>query len=361
MKGILKSLRTDETKQSNHTKSIRWNTSTVQENKIPYKDNSSLERAIQKGNLEKVKNILGRMDNDKIQELLMEKEGAWVWLLFTNTNDKSVLKSKYNGKAFKDIIDIFMKIDSDIVSKAYNGFMINLMFDNKEGDVQIIADYLEVANAFKASQNEETHESADLEKTSEEKLSDIDNGMDNSTFNENAEGDQRSSVEYTKDVVANGGLNNAEEKCKSMAIEEDEVPLSSIALKDLYAWLQDLPENLQKYFLSTAPIKTLIESAKLDSAVYKRKSMTEDFYDKVIYVGQDQSQGDIIENDLSEKAQVDDAASSAEMIDMTMILLGSAVSYLILPTIIESVPLSGKDSFFAGEAGLNLLNCIELF
>jgi hypothetical protein len=143
--------------------------------------------------------------------------------------------------------------------------------------------------------------------------------------------------------------------------EDDVISVTISTLSYYLSWLSSLPQWLQDQILNSTPVKTLIEVAKQDSAIYEPKSAAKDFYDRSLSADQEKSQNDFTEDTTSEKAQVDDSASLAGMIDMAMILSGAAVSYLILPTIIESVPLSGKDNFFTGETGLNLLNGIEIF
>lgn len=129
------------------------------------------------------------------------------------------------------------------------------------------------------------------------------------------------------------------------------------------SWINQLPQWLQSQILNSTPIKTLIELTKRDLAIYESKSIAEDFYDKILFVEQEKSQNDFTEDKISEKAQVDDTVDYSGMIDMSMILPVdvAAVSYLILPILAESsVLLPGKDSFLAGESGLNLLNGIDV-
>lgn len=154
--------------------------------------------------------------------------------------------------------------------------------------------------------------------------------------------------------------------------ESDRVDTSISTLLSYYlSWIYELPKSLQNQILNSTPVKTLIEVIKQNSAIYEPKSLVENFYDKVLYVEQPEYQDNILENNTQENAQVGDI-NSASMIDMTMILpIGAAaVSYLILPTIAGSLPtsgivgsmsISGKDNFLMGEAGLNLLNGIEIF
>lgn len=104
--------------------------------------------------------------------------------------------------------------------------------------------------------------------------------------------------------------------------------LADTILKNMYSWIHELPEWLQKQILSSSAVRAVIESIEQNTKIYDKK-VDLDIYQQDIF-----SEADFfsyIDDTIDQKVTVSEVLSS-ELVDTNMVFDGNYVNGLILPT-----------------------------
>ncbi|MCT4635304.1 MAG: ankyrin repeat domain-containing protein [Rickettsiales bacterium] len=120
----------------------------------------------------------------------------------------------------------------------------------------------------------------------------------------------------------------------------EESSLSSFLLKNLYSWMNQLPEWMQKLIINSTPIKDLIKHAKQTAAIYDMKSIEQDFIEKMFTFFESGNVVDSVEESANNSVNILDF-SSTELVDTSLVYPGSLkhVNAFIFPTMIESTSI----------------------
>ena len=110
-------------------------------------------------------------------------------------------------------------------------------------------------------------------------------------------------------------------------IEEGE-SLSGVALKDLYSWLETLPQWLQEQILDSSVVQALIESAARTANLYDIRSVSQDFVKNMLLPDNIKIS---IEDSRDAKAVM--AEVTHDLVDVSMVYTGLAAAVLVLPTV----------------------------
>jgi tetratricopeptide (TPR) repeat protein len=86
-------------------------------------------------------------------------------------------------------------------------------------------------------------------------------------------GGEEDALTLEEDASPSEGSNYNSGNAKQENTDQDNLQLANVFLKSLYAWLEQLPEWMQNIMLNSAPVKSAIESAKQEAAMYNPKYM----------------------------------------------------------------------------------------
>jgi len=133
-----------------------------------------------------------------------------------------------------------------------------------------------------------------------------------------------------------------EKTAQDQKADQDNLQLANIFLQSLYAWLEQLPEWIQKIMLNSAPVKSVIESAKQEAAMQNKNLLVIDTAEKTV-----SDSGEAISDMRDDKASMKPIEN---MLDASMMLSDPGFNYQVI------LPVAGM----ASDQMLNPANALDI-